>query len=407
MIEMIYKGNLKNGKQQERKSLPKNIRQIGEAGKEKRIYIEDYAATFLEGTDYAVLLGEIWQNGSMKCLFIDGALKVEAEEFGDDMWEKVYRDAKIYFEGKEILGWAKKTEEQEEEPEDEVLDMHREQFPGEDKVLVLHGPEGDNSVYLTESTGIKRQNGYCIYYEKNEQMQEYMIKVNAGKSVEAEEGAPDNAIRNFRKRLAGKRENFRKEEQTDVRTPLTVRFLYGASMFLVLTILVIGVTMVNNYNRMRDMEMTLSEMAQADTLRETEDTAALAANAQIQDFQTDQTSQPDKSDRLNQESEVQPDGQTESTQTNQSEMQESEGTLNGKMDETDSTESSRTTNRAAEASSAGVQRMQAEYTVREGDTLATVCRMYYGNLDMLEEICTLNDITDPNTILPGQKLVLP
>ena len=50
---------------------------------------------------------------------------------------------------------------------------------------------------------------------------------------------------------------------------------------------------------------------------------------------------------------------------------------------------------------------QAEYTVREGDTLAIVCRMYYGNLDKLQEICDLNGITDPNTILPGQKLVLP
>ncbi len=50
---------------------------------------------------------------------------------------------------------------------------------------------------------------------------------------------------------------------------------------------------------------------------------------------------------------------------------------------------------------------QAEYTVRDGDTLAIVCRMYYGNLDKLQEICDLNGITDPNTILPGQKIVLP
>ncbi len=48
---------------------------------------------------------------------------------------------------------------------------------------------------------------------------------------------------------------------------------------------------------------------------------------------------------------------------------------------------------------------QAEYTVRDGDTLAIVCRMYYGNLDKLQEICDLNGITDPNTILPGQKIV--
>ena len=69
------------------------------------------------------------------------------------------------------------------------------------------------------------------------------------------------------------------------------------------------------------------------------------------------------------------------------------------------TESTESQNRAA--SSANVVSRQAEYTVREGDTLATVCRMYYGNLDKLQEICDVNGILDPNTILPGQKLVLP
>lgn len=62
---------------------------------------------------------------------------------------------------------------------------------------------------------------------------------------------------------------------------------------------------------------------------------------------------------------------------------------------------------AVRASSSDVTKYQAEYTVRDGDTLAIVCRMYYGNLDKLQEICDLNGITDPNTILPGQKIVLP
>ena len=70
-----------------------------------------------------------------------------------------------------------------------------------------------------------------------------------------------------------------------------VRFLYGASMFLVLTILVIGATMVNNYNRMKDMEVTLQEMAlgsdgQSSGLskgtEKQKETDALAASAQAE-----------------------------------------------------------------------------------------------------------------------------
>ena len=45
--------------------------------------------------------------------------------------------------------------------------------------------------------------------------------------------------------------------------------------------------------------------------------------------------------------------------------------------------------------------------IKEGDTLADVCEMYYGSLDMIERICEENGIEDPNQILPGQKIVLP
>lgn len=441
MIEMVYRGTSKNGKAKERCSLPKNIRQIGDAGQDKRVYIEDYAATFLEGTGYALLVGEIWQNGSMKCLFVDGAVRVEAEEFGDSMWEKVYREMKQYFPDREVLGWAKKTEDPEEELSEQDADLHRDQFPGEDRLLFLHDGEGNGSVYLSESTGIKKQQGYCIYYEKNEQMQNYMVKENEGKSVEAEEGVPDNAIKNFRKRLAEKRENAQKEEkeQYNGRTPLMVRFLYGASMFLVLTILVIGVTMVNNYNRMKDMEMTLSEMALGEdngAAQETEKSGqkaalsdnaaaegekALTANAGadgsvassrntgVSQLQTESSRLEETDGQGTAEGTLKEAGQTEGgfAETGGQNTEDQDGTSGTADTEAENmgTESTESQNRAA--SSANVVSRQAEYTVREGDTLATVCRMYYGNLDKLQEICDVNGILDPNTILPGQKLVLP
>ena len=56
MIEMVYKGN-GDGKNGDRLKLPKNVRQIGEAGKGKRVYLEDYAVTYLHQVEAAVLLG--------------------------------------------------------------------------------------------------------------------------------------------------------------------------------------------------------------------------------------------------------------------------------------------------------------------------------------------------------------
>ena len=59
MIEMVYKGKDKDGKDERR--LPKNVRQIGEAGKGKKVYLEDYVVTYLHQVEAAVLLGETGQ----------------------------------------------------------------------------------------------------------------------------------------------------------------------------------------------------------------------------------------------------------------------------------------------------------------------------------------------------------
>lgn len=263
-----------------------------DAGSDKRVYIEDYVITFLEKTGCAVLLGEVWQNENMKCLFADGAVEIAEGEPNDDMWEKIYREMKQYFPGREVIGWAKKMEEPEEEPDEKLFDLHREQFPGEDRLLFLYDSEENASVFLTENTGIRKQSGYYIYYEKNEQMQSYMVKENEGQSVEAESKNQDGAIQNFRRRIAKKQQDAQNVEQEQKsKTPTMVRFLYGASMFLVLTILVIGATMVNNYNRMKDMEVTLQEMALGSDVQSSglskgtekqKETDALAASAQAE-----------------------------------------------------------------------------------------------------------------------------
>lgn len=448
MIEMVYRGTSKDGKGKERTGLPKNIRQIGDAGSDKRVYIEDYVITFLEKTGCAVLLGEVWQNENMKCLFADGAVEIAEGEPNDDMWEKIYREMKQYFPGREVIGWAKKMEEPEEEPDEKLFDLHREQFPGEDRLLFLYDSEENASVFLTENTGIRKQNGYYIYYEKNEQMQSYMVKENEGQSVEAESKNQDGAIQNFRRRIAKKQQDAQNVEQEQKsKTPTMVRFLYGASMFLVLTILVIGATMVNNYNRMKDMEVTLQEMAlgsdgqSSDLSKGTEkqkETDALAASAQAEGEIAKESAAKDETEKtwILKESSTESSKNTESLnsttatestgansssagnvgttgESSQNPSTESSmnsltgGTSAGTSGTQDSTTSGSSSANNRAASSSDVTKYQAEYTVRDGDTLAIVCRMYYGNLDKLQEICDLNGITDPNTILPGQKIVLP
>ena len=47
------------------------------------------------------------------------------------------------------------------------------------------------------------------------------------------------------------------------------------------------------------------------------------------------------------------------------------------------------------------------YVVKRGDSLAEICRRFYGDTSRLYEICNLNKIADPNQIQQGQNILLP
>ena len=135
MIEMVYKGKDGNGK--EEKKLPKNVRQIGEAGKGKKIYLEDYAVTYIHQTEAAVLLGETWEKDGSKYIFIHGAVQVDDPSFEGDVWGKVYREVREYFADSEILGWAMQVQELPEASEPEINRIYKSQFEMEETVMLL------------------------------------------------------------------------------------------------------------------------------------------------------------------------------------------------------------------------------------------------------------------------------
>ena len=54
--------------------------------------------------------------------------------------------------------------------------------------------------------------GHYIYYEKNSQMQTYMIERNQNAGPETSEKVEDKAVRNFRKIIDSKKPEEREEE---------------------------------------------------------------------------------------------------------------------------------------------------------------------------------------------------
>jgi len=391
MIEMIYKGNSKEENMEDKPTIPKNIRQIGEVGKDTKVYLEDYAITYIHQVKTAVLLGEIQQYGNVKYIFVNGALEITNESFDDAVWEEIYRDAKEYFEGRQVIGCYFESEEQPLDISNRVEAVFRMHFPDDNRILIVQNKaENDEAVFLMENGLLHKQKGYYIYYEKNRLMQEYMVAKNEGRSVEKEAVVTDKAIQNFRKIIDEKKEP---EQQQSKPT----RFLYTASTFLVLTILVIGVILINNYDKMRNMESTLSDMAL------TSETEVLSVQIteeetkiRTEDLKEEDTESEEATAVVEETELITEDSVSEETQAAAPEGSNGEAA-----------EATEESNGEAAAAVADVRPEQASYVVKTGDTLADICKMYYGTTDKLSEICELNGIEDPNKILLGQKILLP
>ena len=257
MIEVIYKEDTTEQEAaQEAFSMPRNVRQIGLANGDYRIYIEDYVYTFLcslaedekpEGQgSVAVLTGEIQWTADMTCIFIKGAIAADGMEaaaehidFSEKLWQKLQEDKDQYFPEQEIVGWFFAQPQIAMEITELFVKVHLRHFGGE-KILMLMDPgEREDAFFRYDGGMMAKLSGYYIYYEKNSQMQTYMIERSQKEGGEASEEVEDRAVRNFRKIIDSKNPEERGEEKTSV-------FSYAATVCLALAVLVAGVGFYRN-----------------------------------------------------------------------------------------------------------------------------------------------------------------
>lgn len=195
MVEVMSQVN-----HQEMLKLPKNIRQIGLPEDKRKIYVEDYVVTYMNqlAAEYpnqqsaAVLLGFYTRQKDMRLTFINGAIgipaaKVEDDQisFSSDLWEEVYDIMRKYFRKCEIVGWFLTRPGKSLGINEKITKIHVDQFPGKEKTLFLMDPlDKEEAFFIYENGKLTRQHGYYIYYERNEEMQNYMIENRKGKGTE-------------------------------------------------------------------------------------------------------------------------------------------------------------------------------------------------------------------------------
>lgn len=455
--------------------LPKNIRQIGETEQVVRFYMEDYVNTYLkrlyptgkQTMRVGLLLGSVEHYDGTPYIFIDGALEMEDIEtdgekivFSESSWKKAYKCMEESFPKRTIQGWFLCGGPGSQLSPLNYWKQHGQYFAGKNQLMYLnHGLEGEEAIYITSEDGFYRLKGHCIYYERNQMMQDYMITRKDVRRVES--GAHETVIKDFRSRMSAKKEQVTLQS----RATSAMGMLCGV---LSIAVLAGGVVLVNNYTKMQKMESVLAsvlpagasgweeyqnekaedldfiieeisgnvyptegvgetgESFVAETMSNDVSIDSSLSAGDKQNAEGNQSSSASQSSNGGQRSNV---DQSSSAGQNSSTGQNT-GTSGQSSIETETTAAAETESLSESQSLVGMGKETGQgdatlneypkidyaaaaangykiYEVGAGETLYGICWKQYDNLNHLAEICRLNNLADVDKILAGQKLILP
>ncbi len=445
-------------------SLPKNIRQIGERDQAVKLYVEDYVNTYLKrlyptgGQDLRVglLVGECRIQDGIPFLFADGALEMEnvaregqKAEFTEEAWKKAYEVMEQMFPKRSILGWFLCGAQGSTLSPLNYWKQHGQYFAGKHQLMYLNsGLEGEEAVYMASEDGFYRLQGYCIYYERNQMMQDYMVSRKDARRVET--GNRDTVIRDFRQKMEDKKTEA-------VRTRSAVGALGTACGVLAVLALAGGVVSFNNYQKMKAMETVIASAVPEGTWQKWSNALTTGENGgeveveevpgQVYPTQAGIVIETEGSAEASGQNSVLANGMGgnataagtgsgESFPENAGAAAETgTATVQGAGTETGTAvQGNRTEAGAAAAQGAGTETGAAtaqgagagagtaalqeaapvqipadavQYTVKKGETLYGICMERYRSMEPIGQICQWNGLADENRLSAGQELYLP
>jgi len=416
LIETIYSNDNSDSnrtdKVQTPLKMPKNIRQVGKSNSSKKIYIEDYVMTYvkqLTGEEFttlnvAVLVGQCDKTDNGRNIFISGAVKVEDVctdsdiVFTNDVWTAIYDDVKKYFIELEIVGWFIGGPGYLLEEEDKILKTHINNFAGQDKILLTYdGMEKEEKFLCYENSRLNKQEGYYIYYEKNEEMQTYIIDHKTTQSIE--EHYDDKVSRDIRATIQKHTEKKQEEDSKNV-----TRLIYAAGTLLAIVVLIVGAAVLRNLDQMKNIQTTLNTLKS--NMQEVQQNIT-GDNTKNSDNKDTSKSSDDKSDNMKNITDK-PSKPSDVTNKNGDKFVEIEpGNVNPIKDPKPTDKPIKNTPTPKPKSTPTPTPKLKYYIVKDGDTLADISYKLYKTYTKVTTIMKLNGITDQNHIKIGQKLIVP
>ena len=350
--------------------IPKNVRQIGNVSDTPKIYVEDYVDTFLnqicenceEETKCVFLIGHTVRQEDLDCIYISGALRmpqaadsINAVRITADAWDRVQDEKRIYFPDGEIIGWCIVQKEGVLQLQKEWIHTHEQYFDHFGTVLILKNKD-DEQYFAYKYKDLMQMNGHYIYYEKNVSMQNYMIMEGKRLGLTPSEDVEDKAAKEFRN-IVKERIIIREEKKHS-------RYMRAVSALLIIAVLAMGVTTVNNYGKMQTFQAALDRVIDV---------------VQKEEMELVKDTVPENVEMAEVSSEIADAQQTEEVQED-----------------------------VQEVTSSTMQEMSEDiYIVEKGDTLAKISKKVYGDISHIDAICKMNGLKDGNLIFIGQKLLLP
>lgn len=419
MIEIVYEKEKQKPEGNEGFfRIPNNIRQIGEIRGTQKIYIEDYAYTYLcrissENSHRgiaAILLGQAnWKEG-ISYLFIKSAVALPDMEvteehltFTQEIWNHVYEKNKEYFPEQEVAGWFLSIPGCAMELHEVICQTHLNHFGGNDKVLFVQEPlEKEEAFYRYEEGRMSRQPGFYVYYEKNEPMRNFLIAQNERAERKTEE-VDDSAVSTFRKKVEKKTA----EEEQKQKFPL----FRTASVCAAAAVLAVGVLYLNDYQKLRSTEKVMASLEEPREKEEQQKVTPVNGTADStgkSDDAKENVAETEK--KAETETSAETSGEISAADTDSGQKEKgAEGSDSSHQENTpDDAEDTDTPSDTAvsdtETTAVGTHR---SYTIQPGDTITKISIRNYGNTKKIGEICELNSLSETDLIYPGQKILLP
>lgn len=373
-------------------SLPKNIRQMGTPGETQKIYVEDYVYTYLhtflkekykgDTLRAALLLGEHHRQDGVTYSFVKGAISCDFSQLHEKISAELSLAMETYFGDWEMLGWYVSAQGVDAHIQSEIKHYYAGECGTVPHYLIYEDElEKEIDIFAWEQNALHKLTGYYIYYDRNPQMQEFLIKEKGGRPQEAPTFRPVVEEKPVEQKQAEKVVKKPKESARSVgKVRKPQRLVYAACAVVLVLLAAMGVSQIGNYQNLQHLQEAISNTFIPTT---EEDVLSDLSEEQQEPTSTEQE---------------------EITPANQETEQQQVIPADQELDEdiTDGQDAVTTM-----APSQPAEPAPEYYVVQKGDSLYSISRTVYENEDMVDAICELNGLNNINLIYEGQKLKLP